>query len=141
MPGVDVLAGVSVALVVIPQALAYAELAGLPAVHGLAAAAVAPLAAAAFASSPALQTGPTAMSAVLVFVGAKMIAESARHSAWLAERGGWDPHAEGHLVPPWLSLLVIVGLIGTSVAASLAFPASAGGEMAERPPDGPDVRG
>jgi tellurite resistance protein TerC len=81
------------------------------------------------------------LSAVLVFVGAKMIAESARHSAWLAERGGWDPHAEGHLVPPWLSLLVIVGLIGTSVAASLAFPASAGGEMADRPPDGPDVTG
>ena len=67
VPVVDVLAGASVALVVIPQALAYAELAGLPAVHGLAAAAIAPLAAAAFASSPALQTGPTAMSAVLVF--------------------------------------------------------------------------
>ena len=67
VPVVDVLAGASVALVVIPQALAYAELAGLPPLHGLAAAAVAPLAAAAFASSPVLQTGPTAMSAVLVF--------------------------------------------------------------------------
>jgi sulfate permease, SulP family len=67
VPLADVFAGVSVALIVVPQALAYAELAGLPAVHGLAAAAVAPLAAAAFASSPALQTGPTAMSAVLVF--------------------------------------------------------------------------
>lgn len=62
----DLLAGVSVALVLIPQALAYAELAGLPAAHGLAAAAIAPLAAVAFTSSPALQTGPTAMSAVLV---------------------------------------------------------------------------
>jgi len=61
-----VVAGVSVALVVIPQALAYAELAGLPAVHGLLAAAVAPIAAAAFTSSPVLQTGPTAMSAILV---------------------------------------------------------------------------
>jgi sulfate permease, SulP family len=66
IPFADVVAGVSVALVVVPQALAYAELAGLPAVHGLAAAAVAPLAAAAFTSSPALQTGPTAMTAVLV---------------------------------------------------------------------------
>ncbi len=63
----DTIAGVSVALVLIPQALAYAELAGLPAHHGLFAAAVAPIAAAAFSSSPALQTGPTAMSAVLVF--------------------------------------------------------------------------
>jgi hypothetical protein len=40
---------------------------GLPAHHGLYAAALAPIAAALFASSPALQTGPTAMSAVLVF--------------------------------------------------------------------------
>jgi len=63
----DLFAGVSVALVLIPQAIAYAELAGIPAIHGLVAAAVAPLAAALFTSSPALQTGPTAMSAVLVF--------------------------------------------------------------------------
>ena len=62
------------------------------------------------------------LSAVLVFVGAKMIAEAARHNAWLAAQGGWDAHADGPLVPPWLSLLVIVALIGTSVAASLAFP-------------------
>lgn len=66
-PVADLVAGASVALVLVPQALAYAELAGLPAYHGLYAAAVAPLAAALFASSPALQTGPTAMSAVLVF--------------------------------------------------------------------------
>ena len=64
------------------------------------------------------------LSAVLVFVGGKMIAEAARHNEWLAERGGWDAHAEGHLIAPWLSLLVIVGLIGTSVAASLLFPAA-----------------
>ena len=62
------------------------------------------------------------LSAVLVFVGLKMIVEVARHTEWLAERGGWDPHAAGHLVPPWLSLLVIVALIGTSIAASLLFP-------------------
>ncbi len=66
-PLADLVAGASVALVLLPQALAYADLAGLPAHHGLYAAALAPLAAALFASSPALQTGPTAMSAVLVF--------------------------------------------------------------------------
>ena len=65
-PG-DVVAGVTVALVLVPQALAYAELAGLPAQLGLIAAVVAPLAAVWFASSPAIQAGPTAMSAVLVF--------------------------------------------------------------------------
>jgi len=62
------------------------------------------------------------LSAVLVFVGGKMIAEAARHNEWLAARGGWDAHGGGHLVPPWLSLLVVVGLIGTSIAASLLFP-------------------
>jgi sulfate permease, SulP family len=63
----DVVAGVTVALVLIPQSLAYAELAGVPAELGLVAAVVAPLAAVWFASSAAIQTGPTAMSAVLVF--------------------------------------------------------------------------
>ncbi len=53
------------ALVLIPQGLAYAELAGMPPVHGLWAAAVAPLAAAFFASSPYLQTGPVAVTSLL----------------------------------------------------------------------------
>jgi len=61
----DVLAGVGVALVLIPQSLAYAELAGLPAYRGLYAAAVAPMAAAFFASSPWLQTGPVALTSLL----------------------------------------------------------------------------
>ena len=62
------------------------------------------------------------LSAVLIFVGVKMIAEAARHTEWLAEWGGWDAHAKGHLVHPAVSLLVVVTLIGTSVAASLMFP-------------------
>jgi len=63
----DLVAGLSVALVLIPQSLAYAELAGLPPVRGLYAAALPPVAAALFASSPVLQTGPTAMMAILTF--------------------------------------------------------------------------
>ena len=63
----DVVAGVSVAAVLIPQAMAYAALAGLPAVHGLYAATVPLIAAAFFASSPNLQTGPGAMTAILAF--------------------------------------------------------------------------
>ncbi len=61
----DVIAGVSVALIGIPQAMAYAELAGLPAHHGLYAAALPPLAAAFFASSRYLQTGPVAVTSLL----------------------------------------------------------------------------
>ena len=82
------------------------------------------------------------LSAVLVFVGMKMIAEWARHQEWLASRFGWDAHAEGHLVPPWLSLLVVVGLIGTSVAASIAFPERGGhGEPLAGDEGGGDPRG
>jgi SulP family sulfate permease len=61
----DVLAGLGVALVLIPQSLAYAELAGLPVHRGLYAAALAPMAAAFFASSPWLQTGPVALTSLL----------------------------------------------------------------------------
>ena len=61
----DVVAGVSVALVAIPQSLAYAELAGMPGVHGLYAVALPLVAAAFFASSPYLQTGPVATTALL----------------------------------------------------------------------------
>ncbi len=61
----DVIAGVSTALFLIPQALAYARLAGLPPHVGLYAAALPPIAAAFFASSPFLQTGPTAITSIL----------------------------------------------------------------------------
>lgn len=62
----DVLAGLSVALVLIPQALAYAELAGLPGEVGLIAGTLPAIAAAVFVSSPYLQTGPTALTGLLV---------------------------------------------------------------------------
>ena len=60
------MAGLTVALVLVPQSLAYAVLAGLPPVHGLYAAAVAPILAALVGSSPYLQTGPTALTSLLV---------------------------------------------------------------------------
>jgi len=62
-----VVAGISVALVLIPQSLAYAEIAGVPSYIGLYAAALPPLVAAFVASSPYLQTGPVAMTALLTF--------------------------------------------------------------------------
>ena len=57
----------SVAFVLIPQSMAYAELAGLPGHVGLYAATLPLVAAALFASSPYLQTGPVAMTALLSF--------------------------------------------------------------------------
>lgn len=63
----DVIAGLSVAVVLIPQSMAYADLAGMPAVAGLYASALPPLVAAVFASSPYLQTGPVAVTALLTY--------------------------------------------------------------------------
>lgn len=71
----DVIAGVSVALVAIPQSLAYAELAGLPPQYGLYATALPSLLAAAFVSSRYLQTGPVALTSLLVFGALSPIAE------------------------------------------------------------------
>ena len=61
----DLLAGISVALILIPQSMAYAELAGLPPHIGLFASTLPLIAAALCASSPYLQTGPVAMTSLL----------------------------------------------------------------------------
>lgn len=71
----DVVAGLSVAVVVIPQSLAYAEIAELPAVMGLYAAAIPALAAAPFGSSRYLQVGPVAMTALLSWGALSTISE------------------------------------------------------------------
>jgi SulP family sulfate permease len=63
--GPDLLAGVSVALVAIPQSLAYAQLAGLPPYYGLYAALVPTIVGALFGSSAQLSTGPVALTSLL----------------------------------------------------------------------------
>lgn len=64
------------ATVLVPQAMAYADVAGLPPSVGLIAAAVAPIAASLFASSPYLQTGPVALTALLTFGALSHLAAS-----------------------------------------------------------------
>ncbi len=71
----DLVAGLSVALVLIPQSMAYADLAGLDPVHGLYAAAAAPLAGALVGSSPYLQTGPVAVTSLLTLGALAPLAE------------------------------------------------------------------
>ena len=61
----DLLAGLSVAMMLVPQSMAYAELAGLPPHLGLFASALPPILAAFFSSSPYLQTGPVALTSLL----------------------------------------------------------------------------
>ena len=72
----DVLAGVSVALLLIPQSMAYAELAGLPPEIGLFASALPPIFASFVASSPYLQTGPVALTSLLTLGALNGLADS-----------------------------------------------------------------
>jgi SulP family sulfate permease len=71
----DLLAGVTVAVVLIPQAMAYAMLAGLPPVYGLYAAAVTPFIAALWGSLRQLATGPIAIMSLLVLTTLTPFAE------------------------------------------------------------------
>ncbi len=62
----DVIAGVAVALVLVPQSMAYAQLAGMPAYYGLYASLLPVLVGALWGSSRQLSTGPVAMVSLLV---------------------------------------------------------------------------
>jgi len=61
----DIVSGLTVALVLIPQSMAYAQLAGLPPYYGLYAAFLPPCVAAMFGSSHQLQTGPVAIVSLM----------------------------------------------------------------------------
>jgi SulP family sulfate permease len=61
----DLIAGITVALVLIPQSMAYAQLAGLPAYYGLYAAFLPGMIAALWGSSRQLATGPVAVVSLL----------------------------------------------------------------------------
>ncbi len=61
----DIIAGITVALVLIPQSMAYAQLAGLPPHFGLYASFLVPIVAAIFGSSRQLQNGPVAIISLM----------------------------------------------------------------------------
>ena len=109
----DLVAGVSVALVLIPQSVAYAVLAGMPPERGVAVGIVAALAAAPLVSSPFLQSGPTAVSSLLV----------------LGTLSGLAAPGSGDFVALAGLLALMVGgirlAIGLSKAGELAFLLSA----------------
>lgn len=91
-PSSDLLAGLTVAAYLIPQCLAYGELAGLPAIHGLWAILPALLLYALLGSSPQLSVGPESTTAVLT-------------AAAVAPLAGGDP-AQQVLLSSVLALLV-----------------------------------
>jgi sulfate permease, SulP family len=61
----DMVSGLTVALVLIPQSMAYAQLAGLPAYYGLYASFLPPMMASLFGSSRQLATGPVAVVSLM----------------------------------------------------------------------------
>jgi SulP family sulfate permease len=61
----DLIGGVTVALVLVPQSMAYAQLAGLPAYYGLYASFLPPMIASLFGSSRQLATGPVAVVSLM----------------------------------------------------------------------------
>ncbi|MCU7879013.1 MAG: sulfate permease [Candidatus Thiodiazotropha sp. (ex Lucinoma borealis)] len=61
----DIIAGITVALVLVPQSMAYAQLAGLPVYYGLYASFLPPMIAAIFGSSRQLATGPVAVVSLM----------------------------------------------------------------------------
>ncbi len=140
----DVVAGGSVALVLIPQGMAYADLAGMPPVHGLYAASIAPILAAPFVSSRYLQTGPVALTCLLTLgalstFAAPYSADYVALAALLALVVGVARVLIGTLrlgAVAWLmsqpvlrgfTLAAALLIAGTQLAAALGAPAGEGG--------------
>ncbi|WP_425056055.1 SulP family inorganic anion transporter [Pseudomonas abyssi] len=98
----DLVAGVTVGLVLIPQALAYAQLAGMPPVTGLYAALLPGIVGALFGSSSLLAVGPVALSSLLTFAALQPLAEPGSSlwvsmAIWLAIYSGLIQLAMGAL--------------------------------------------
>jgi len=144
----DVVAGLSVALILIPQSLAYAELAGLPPHHGLYAATFPLIFAAFWASSPYLQTGPVALTGLLTF-GALVplapieTAEYAALAALLALVVGVARLAIGLLKAGWLVYLMSHAMMAgfLSAAAILILSSQLPGALGVAVPEGTGVLG
>ena len=95
----EALAALTVAVVMIPQSVAYAGLAGMPLVTGLYATFLPMLLAVLFSSSTRLSVGPSALSAVLV--GASLTGLAAPASAdWVLLAVWLAPVSYTHLTLP-----------------------------------------
>jgi MFS superfamily sulfate permease-like transporter len=79
----DAVAGVTVALVLIPQSMAYAQLAGLPPYYGLYASFLPPVLASLFGSSRQLATGPVAVVSLMTAASLEPLA-TAGSEAYIA---------------------------------------------------------
>ena len=126
----EFIAGLTVALVMIPQCVAYAGLAGMPLVTGLYAGLLPPLVAVLFGSSTRLSVGPSALTCILVGTSLTGLAEpgSAQWislAVWLAILSGVVQFSLGAGGFAWLLNLVSSPvLLGFTQAAALLIIAS-----------------
>lgn len=126
----ETIAALTVAVVMIPQSVAYAGLAGMPLVTGLYATFLPALVAVMFGASTRLSVGPSALSALLV--GASLTGMAAPGSAswvalavWLALLAGTLQLAVGVFGAAWiLNLVSSPVLAGFTQAAALLIIAS-----------------
>ena len=107
----ELLAGFVVGLMVLPQGMAYASLAGMPLVTGVYAAMLPALVAVLFSASTRVSAGPTAITCLLVFASLSGLAQpgSAQWielAVWLALLSGVLQVAMGALRFGWLLNLV-----------------------------------
>ncbi len=126
----ELMAGLTVALVMVPQSVAYAGLAGMPLITGLYAALLPALIAVLFGSSTRLSVGPAALTCVLIAASLNGLAEpgSAQWvnlAVWLAILSGLMQLALGMLSLGWLLNLVSSPVFtGFTQAAALLIMAS-----------------
>ena len=126
----EALAGLAVGLMVIPQGVAYAVLAGMPPVTGIYASMLPALLAVLFSASTRLSVGPTALSCLLVAASLGGLAEpgSVRWvelAVWLALLSGLLQIALGWLRFGWLLNVVSAPvLMAFTQAAALLIIAS-----------------
>ncbi|RYF43383.1 MAG: SulP family inorganic anion transporter [Comamonadaceae bacterium] len=126
----EAMAAVTVALVMIPQSVAYAGLAGMPLITGLYATFLPMLLAVMFSGSTRLSVGPSALTSVLVFASLSGLAEPGSSqwvqlAVWLALLAGGVQLALGAGGAAWvLNLVSSPVLAGFSQAAALLIIAS-----------------
>ena len=107
----EALAGLAVGLMVIPQGVAYAVLAGMPPVTGIYASILPALVAVLFSASTRLSVGPTALSCLLISAGLTGLArpgsaEWVQLAVWLALLSGLLQLLLGFMRFGWLLNLV-----------------------------------
>ena len=123
-------AAITVALVMIPQSVAYAGLAGMPLITGLYATFLPALFAVLFSASTRLSVGPSALSSVLVGASLVGLAEPSSGqwimlAVWLALLSGGIQLALGAADAAWvLNLVSSPVLVGFSQAAAILIIAS-----------------